>query len=107
MLFLQYFMINLVLTKSSGPKRHAVVFTAPIFAGLCVYHTDLSGGGGGSWLILYCRPLTARYDSTHTSQRLAAISHGCGQFHPQIQWANLPTPVRHRLCKTAVNVRVN
>jgi hypothetical protein len=50
--------------------------------------------------------LTARYDSAHTSQHLAAISHGCGQFHPQILWANLPSPVRHRLCKTAVNVRV-
>ncbi len=43
MFFLQYIMINLVLTKSSGPKRHAVVFTTPIFAGFCVYHTDLSG----------------------------------------------------------------
>ncbi len=41
MLFLQYFMINLVLTKSSGPKRHAVLLTVPIFAGFCVHHTDL------------------------------------------------------------------
>jgi hypothetical protein len=47
MLFLQAFMINLVLTKSSGPKGHAVAFNAPIFAGFCVCHTDLSGGGGG------------------------------------------------------------
>ncbi len=49
MLFLQYFMINLVLTKSSGPKRHTVAFTAPIFAGFCVYHTitQISVGGGG------------------------------------------------------------
>ncbi len=30
MLFLQYIMINLVLTKSSGPKRHAVLLTALI-----------------------------------------------------------------------------
>jgi hypothetical protein len=44
--FFQTFMINLVLTKPSGPKRHAVAFTAPIFAGFCVKHTDLSGGGG-------------------------------------------------------------
>jgi hypothetical protein len=44
--FFQTFMINLVLTKPSGPKRHAVAFTAPIFAGFCVYYTDLSGGGG-------------------------------------------------------------
>jgi hypothetical protein len=50
---------------------------------------------------------TTYNDSINTSQRLAAISHGCGQFHPQILWANLPTPVMHRLCKTAVNVRVN
>jgi hypothetical protein len=47
MLFLQYIMINLVLTKSSGPKRHAIAFTAPIFAGFCVCNTDLSGGGVG------------------------------------------------------------
>ncbi len=45
MLFLQNFMINLVLTKSSGPKHHAVLLTAPIFAGFCVHHTDLGGGG--------------------------------------------------------------
>jgi hypothetical protein len=41
MLFLQYIMINLVLTKSSGPKRHVVVLTAPIFAGSCVSHRPL------------------------------------------------------------------
>jgi hypothetical protein len=45
MLFLQYFMINLVLTKSSGPKSHAVSLTAPIFAAFCVHHTDLGGVG--------------------------------------------------------------
>jgi hypothetical protein len=44
MLFLQYIMINLVLTKSSGPKSHAVLLTAPIFAGFYVGHTDLDGG---------------------------------------------------------------
>jgi hypothetical protein len=44
MLFLQYIMRNLVLTKSSGPKGHAFLLTAPIFAGFCVYYTDLSGG---------------------------------------------------------------
>ncbi len=32
MLFLQYTVINLVLTKSSGPKHHAVLLTTPIFA---------------------------------------------------------------------------
>ncbi len=37
-LFLQAFITNLVLTKSSGPKRHAVAFTAPIFAGFSVSH---------------------------------------------------------------------
>ncbi len=39
-------MTNFVLTKSSGPKSHAVAFTALIFAGFCVCHTGLSGGGG-------------------------------------------------------------
>jgi hypothetical protein len=46
MLFLQYIIINLVLTKASGPKRHAVLLTTPIFAGFCMYHTELGGGGG-------------------------------------------------------------
>jgi hypothetical protein len=32
MLFLQSIIMNLVLTKSSGPKRHAVLLTALIFA---------------------------------------------------------------------------
>jgi hypothetical protein len=45
MLFLQYIMTNLVLTKSSDPKRHAVLLTAPIFAGFCVHQTDLGGRG--------------------------------------------------------------
>jgi hypothetical protein len=49
MLFLQYIMINLVLTKPSGPKCHAVLLTAPIFAGFCVYYTDLGGGGGSNY----------------------------------------------------------
>jgi hypothetical protein len=46
MLFLQYFMKNLVLTKSSGPKRHSVAFTAPILlVSVCI--TQISVGGGG------------------------------------------------------------
>ncbi len=45
-LFLQTILTNLVLTKSSGTKRHADAVTLPIFDGFCVYHTDLSGGGG-------------------------------------------------------------
>ncbi len=49
MLFLQYIIIHLVLTKSSGPKRYAVLLIGPIFAGFCVYHTDLGGGGGSSY----------------------------------------------------------
>jgi hypothetical protein len=49
MLFLHYFILNLVLTKYSGPKRHAVLLTAPIFAGFCVHQTDLGGGGGSRY----------------------------------------------------------
>jgi hypothetical protein len=45
MLFLQNIIINLVLTKSSGPKSHAVSLTALIFAGFCLRHTDLGGEG--------------------------------------------------------------
>ncbi len=47
---LQYIMINLVLTKSSGPKHHAVLLNALIFAGFCVCYTDIGGGGGGQYL---------------------------------------------------------
>jgi hypothetical protein len=43
---LQTFLTNLVLTKFSGPKRHAVPFTMSIFASFCGYHTDFSGGEG-------------------------------------------------------------
>jgi hypothetical protein len=43
MLFLQYIMTNLVLNKSSGPKSHAVLLTAPILASFCVCHTNLGG----------------------------------------------------------------
>ncbi len=82
MLFLPTFMTNLVLTKSSGPKRHAVAFTALIFASFCVCHTGLSGGGGKE--LANTIDFSARYDFAHTKQRLAAISHGCGQFHPQM-----------------------
>jgi hypothetical protein len=53
MLFFQVFMTNLVLTKSSGPKSHAVAFTGPIFAGFSVCHTGLSGGGGGRKELAY------------------------------------------------------
>ncbi len=45
MLFLQYIIINLVLTKSSSPKSHAVLLTVPIFAGFCVCHKDLGEKG--------------------------------------------------------------
>ncbi len=49
MLFLQTFMTNLDLTKSSGPKCHPVAYTALIFARFCVCHTDLSGGRQVGW----------------------------------------------------------
>jgi hypothetical protein len=45
MLFLQTFMTNLVLTKSSGPKHHAVAFTAPIFLPVSVCITQISARG--------------------------------------------------------------
>ncbi len=45
MLFSKIVMDNLVLTKLSCPKGHAVAFTAPIFVGFFVCHTNLSRGG--------------------------------------------------------------
>jgi hypothetical protein len=53
MIFFQAFMTNLVLTKASGPKSHAVAFTGQIFAGFSVCHTGLSGGGGGQKELAY------------------------------------------------------
>ncbi len=47
MLFLQTVVTNLVFTNFSGPKCHAVAFTASIFAGfMCV--TKISVGGEGA-----------------------------------------------------------
>jgi hypothetical protein len=49
MLFLQSIEINLVLTKSSGSKRHAVLLTVLILpVSLCV--TQILVGGGGQEL---------------------------------------------------------
>jgi hypothetical protein len=75
MLFLQYFMINLVLTKSSDPKRHAVSLTAPIFAGFCVHHTDL-GRGGTVAIAAFPPPLAAsspHSDFSLTKSSLTAV----------------------------------
>jgi hypothetical protein len=44
MLFLQIFMTNLVLTKSSGPKHHVVAFTV-LFLPFSMCVTQISGGG--------------------------------------------------------------
>jgi hypothetical protein len=49
MLLLQTIMINLVFTKSSGPKHHAVLLTGTIFAGFCVCNKDLGGEGVSSY----------------------------------------------------------
>jgi hypothetical protein len=91
MLFLQYIMTNLVLTKSSGPKRHAVLLTAPIFAGFCVHHTDL-GGGGSSYSSFPPTPGGTRPPLQFLFKQ--AISHGCGLIRPQICGRFSPHAVR-------------
>jgi hypothetical protein len=80
MLFLQYIMINLVLTKSLGPKGHAVLLTAPIFAGFCVYHTDL-GGGGSSY---------SSFPPTPGPTHPPTLIYICNT-HLSRQWEDLPT----------------
>jgi hypothetical protein len=55
MLFLQTFMINLVLTKFSGPKHHAVGYTVPICACFYVCHTGPSEWGGRQKKLAYTR----------------------------------------------------
>jgi hypothetical protein len=92
MLFLQYFMINLVLTKSSGPKRHAVLLTVPIFAGFCVHHTD--HGGGGTVAIAAFPPPPAAPAPPIQFLFKQAISHGCGLIRPQICGRFSPHAVR-------------
>ncbi len=104
MLFLQYIMINLVLTKSSGPKSHAVLLTAPIFAGFCVRHTDLSGEG---------QQLQQLSPHPRPHLPLALISLQTG--HLSRLWADLPTnlwAIQPTCCevadfKKAVSQRVN
>jgi hypothetical protein len=75
MFFFQTFMTNFVLTKSSGPKSHAVAFTALIFAGFCVCHTGLSGGGEGAGLYV---PVPIRV--------------GRGKIYPPQPMTHIPPP---------------
>jgi hypothetical protein len=104
MLFLQYIIINLVLTKSSGPKRHAVSLTEPIFAGFFVCQTDL---GGGAVAIAAFPPPPRR-------NRLPTLISIC-TTHLSRQWVDLPTDLWaiQPLCrevmdfKKAVSQRVN
>jgi hypothetical protein len=91
MLFLHYIMTNLVLTMSSGPKSHAVSLTAPIFAGFCVYYTDLSGGAS-SYSNFPPTPGRTRPPPQFLFKQ--AISHGCGQIRPQIYGQFSPHAVR-------------
>ncbi len=68
-------MINLVLTKSLGPKHHAVLLTAPIFTGFCVYHTDL-GGGGSSYSSFPSSLLTPQFSANPPSSLLTPVVEG-------------------------------
>ena len=91
MLFLQYIIIILVLTKASGPKRHAVLLTTPIFAGFCVYYTDLSGGAS-SYSNFPPTPGRTRPPPSFLFEQ--PITYGCGQICPQICGQFSPQAVR-------------
>jgi hypothetical protein len=72
MVILQTFLTNLVLTKSSVPKCHAVLFTALIFASFCVCYTGLIGKGGGRQTgRTYTVELSQPAFSSHLSQMWA------------------------------------
>ncbi len=79
MLFFLIFMPIFVLTKSSGPKSHAVAFTALIFDGFCVCHTVLSGGVRRSWLI----PIRVGRGKIYPPQPMTRTPprHSCGITH--------------------------
>jgi hypothetical protein len=47
LLFLQTILMDLVLTKPSGPKCHTVVFATQCFAMYSVFVTQIIIGGGG------------------------------------------------------------
>jgi hypothetical protein len=49
-----------MINKASGPKCHAVTFTASILAGFCLCYTDLSGGRGTDDASLCGQKLGAR-----------------------------------------------
>jgi hypothetical protein len=105
MLFLQTIITILVLTKSSGPKLHAVASTAPIFARFYVCHTDISGGG--SSYSNFPPPTSCPYP--------APIQMSLFKTHLSRPWEDLPTdlwaiqPTGHEVThfKKAASVRVN
>jgi hypothetical protein len=83
MLFFQFFMINLVLTKSLGLKCHAVLLTVPMFAGFCVCHTDLGGGGGEVVIAAFLPPpasLASHHDFSSQCPSLTAVGRSAHRF---------------------------
>jgi hypothetical protein len=80
MLFLQYIMVNLVLTKALSQKCHAVLLTGPIFAGFCVCLTDL---GVGRAVAIAASP----HPWPHLPPTLISLS----TTPLSRQWADLPT----------------
>jgi hypothetical protein len=105
MLFLQTVVNNLVFTNFSGPKCHAVAFTASIFAGFYVCHTDISGGGAVAietfplLLALTLPPTLIYLCKTHLSWPRADL--------PAALWGIQPTVREVTDLKKAVSVRVN
>jgi hypothetical protein len=87
MFFLPTIMINLVLTKHSGPKHHAVAVTVPIFASFSVCHTGLSGRAVAKAafppLLPSPVPTLISLCSTLLSQPWADLPQICGQSSPQ------------------------
>jgi hypothetical protein len=92
MLFLQYIITNLVLTKSSGPKSRVVSLTEPIFAGSCVCVTQILVGGDSSYSSFPPTPGGTRPPLQFLFKQ--AISHGCGLIRPQICGRFSPHAVR-------------
>ncbi len=104
MLFLQYIMINLALTNSSGLKRHVVALTAPIFAVSCVSHRPLWLSGAVEYQLSphpSPHPPPARISLwiTHLSRPWADS--------PTDLWAIQPTCREITDFKKAVSQRVN
>ncbi len=87
---------NLVWSKSSGPKCHAVAVTALIFVGFCVSHRSQLEWGGTVAIAAFPPP-PCPHPPLPWFLFAVPISHGRGQIWPQICGQSSPQAVSERV----------